>query len=54
MDLSVFESYNKTKTFLKKEQIRSDYPSHHEDEENKEDKGGEVDRSQHRVGLLYF
>lgn len=27
---------------------------HHEDEENKEDKGGEVDRSQHWVGLLYF
>lgn len=27
---------------------------HHENEENKEDKGVEVDRSQHRVGLLYL
>lgn len=25
---------------------------HHENEENEEDKGVEVDRSQHRVGLM--
>lgn len=31
-----------------------DRPTHHENEENKEDESCEVDRSKHRVGLLDF
>lgn len=30
------------------------YFSYHENEENEEDKGGEVDGTEHRIGLLNF
>lgn len=33
---------------------RCDCPTHHENKENEEDKGGEVDRSEHWIRLLYF
>ena len=29
-----------------------DSPAHHENEENKDDKGGEIDRSEHWVRIL--